>query len=136
VLRGSPGASLGRDMDEVGSCGGSIPAAPLGIGKGFDRAGLDTDKVGIAGGSIDDALLSPVSRRLLVTGSDIASSDRSRLRLWLARSGALIEIPICCLRAISFENIDGRSAYSFWIRSIGAKSTKVGHSITGRGMLL
>ena len=122
-------------MDELG--GGSIPEFPLVLGKGkFDKTpGLDMGRVGMAGGGIDDGLLSPVSRRL-VTESGTTSSDRSRLRLWLDNAGALMEIPIDCLRAISFEKIDGRSAYSFCIRSIGAKSTKAGLSITGSGILL
>jgi len=42
----------------------------------------------------------------------------------------------CCLRAISFAKIEGRSEYNCCIRSIESESMGVGHSITGSGMLL
>jgi len=106
-------------------------------------AGLDIGKDGSVGGIIiDGVLLSPVSLRLFMR-SRAVSSDRSRLRMGF-RFGCpgpvpettAVARPMCCRRAISFSNIDGRSAYNCWMRSVEAKSTGVGGSIMGRTMLL
>lgn len=64
--------------------------------------------IGIDGGGIilDEIFPSPVSLRLFMV-SGIGSSVSSRFKLG---DGVELFIFICCLRAISFENIDGSSA--------------------------
>jgi hypothetical protein len=91
---------------------------------------------GTVGGLMGGDLLSPVSRRLFAIPAS-TSSERSRFKLRLEdkdgiREGALGGTLICCLRAISFANMDGKSVYSWCMRSIDAKSTDIGGSMIGR----
>ena len=71
---------------------------------------------GTVGGLMGGDLLSPVSRRLFaIFASSSPSSDRSRFKLELtnnegSKGAAFGETLVCCLRAISLANMDGRSA--------------------------
>jgi hypothetical protein len=108
---------------------------PFWIGNG--KLDCDAGLASVKDEGVDD-LLSPVSRRLLVGCSGPRSRGRSRLRFELLSGDGTCEdckIPSCCLRAISFANIEGRSEYNCCIRSIDANSTKAGHSIIGSEIL-
>lgn len=99
--------------------------------------GLDEGKEGAAGGSINGFLLSPVSLRLFAVSPPL-SSERSRFKLVLTGAWGRCPLagdPCCCLRNISLANNVDKVAYSCCIRSVEAKSTDIGASMIGIGMV-
>jgi hypothetical protein len=134
-LSTSPEGNLAIGIEFDDWDGGSILGGlPLVIGReklAWD-AGLDS------GNDNEDGLLSPVSRRLLEESTPV-SCGRSRFRVGLTRGDGTRELarnPVCCRRPISLANMEGRSEYNCCMRSIGAKSTRVGVSMMGSAILL
>lgn len=105
-----------------GNNGGAIDGMPIGwvgdmfmwpVGSLADTGNVADGGVIIGGGGgvtwglVGGDLLAPVSRRLFAILASI-SSGRSRFRLRLEGNDGMKD----CLRAISFANMDRKSAYS------------------------